>query len=129
MVSFNYCDNVSLFHSITQLHLSKEQLDSILRTCGGHPLTLDFVSRVATQDLSLTTDVNKTPSGADYDDVISLLTDKLFTDTFSRLSQLEQHVLLAVGLFERDVSLEVLYKVSAVVSSPNILLKKLVHRK
>ena len=85
--------------------------------------------RVATQDLSLTTDVNKTPSGADYDDVISLLTDKLFTDTFSRLSQLEQHVLLAVGRFERDVSLEVLYKVSAVVSSPNILLKELVHRK
>ena len=73
MVSFNYGDNDSLFHSITQLHLSKEQLDSILRTCGGHPLTLDYVYRVATQDLSLTTDVNKTPSGADYDDVISLL--------------------------------------------------------
>lgn len=85
-------------------------MDSLIKACGGHPLTLDYVSRVASQDFSLTTEIH-TPTSGEYDDVISLTTEKIFFGIFTKMSELERHVLFAVSMFEKDVSLEILYKV------------------
>ena len=70
---------------------------------------LQLLKNKAQSDFSLTAEVTNL-STLDLDADSTILT-KLFPAEFESLSALQKSVVLAVGLFEQDITLKALYKV------------------
>lgn len=62
--------------------------------------------------MNMTTEMTKM-SGADVEAVNIELAEALFPKAYEKLTDLQKQVLLAIGLFDRDASLEALYNVSS----------------
>ena len=66
---------------------------------------------MANLDVNLTTELTRI-TGSDVDAINTELVEAIFPKAYDKLTDLQKQVLLAVGLFDRDASLQALYHVS-----------------
>ena len=77
--------------------------------CGGHPYLLSILKEKAKLDITYTAQVaNLSDLDLEADAAIST---RLFPAEFRNLTDLQRNVLLAIGLYDQEISLKALYQV------------------
>lgn len=75
---------------------------------------------MANMDMNLTTEMTHI-TGTDVNAINTELVEAIFPKAYDKLTDLQKQVLLAVGLFDRDASLQALYHVSEIATNVFLL--------